>query len=128
MRAAKERRMAVGEFRATVRRRGEVSIIDLEGIVDLAAHERLLAAYDEAVSSGASTLVLNFGQVRYINSTGIALIVELLARARGERRAVAAFGLIDHYREIFQITRLSDYMTIYADEDTAVSGVAAAAR
>jgi anti-anti-sigma factor len=112
--------MVVGEFRATVRHRGEASVIDFEGIVDIAAHEPLQAAYAEAARTDPSTLVLSFEQVRYINSTGLALILELLARARSERREVAAFGLIDHYQEIFQITRLSDFMTVYADEDTAV--------
>ena len=52
----------------------------------------------------------------YINSTGIALIVGLLGRARADGVAVRACGLSDHYREIFEITRLSDFMTIYADE------------
>ncbi len=48
----------------------------------------------------------------YINSTGIALIVGLLGRARADGVPVSACGLTDHYREIFEITRLSDFMTI----------------
>ena len=65
--------------------------------------------------------MLNFANVDYINSTGIALIVGLLARARKEHRTVRAFGLSEHYRQIFAITRLSDFMGIYADEDSAVT-------
>ncbi len=117
--------MAVDEFRAAVRHRGEVSLIDLAGDIDIAADKRLREAYAEAVCTGPGTLVLNFEQVGYINSTGIALIVELLARARSERRTVAACGLVDHYREIFQITRLSDFMRIYADENAAVGSTTA---
>ena len=52
--------------------------------------------------------MLDFAAVDYINSTGIALIVSVLARARAERRKVVASGLSPHYREIFDITRLSD--------------------
>ena len=55
---------------------------------------------------------LNFSGVDYINSTGIALIVGLLARARAAHRPIAAVGLSEHYREIFTITRLSDFMEI----------------
>ena len=59
--------------------------------------------------------------VDYINSTGIAVIVGVLAMARAEDREVGAFGLTDHYREVFSITRLSDFMTIYDDETAAVA-------
>jgi hypothetical protein len=41
--------------------------------------------------------------------------------ARAEDRVVAAFGLTDHYREVFNITRLADFMTIYDDETAAVA-------
>jgi anti-anti-sigma factor len=68
-------------------------------------------------------VLLNFGGVGYINSTGIALIVGLLAQARKERRQLLACGLSEHYREIFEITRLSDFMTTYADESAALTGV-----
>ena len=57
----------------------------------------------------------------YINSTGIALIVSVLARARAERRKVVASGLSPHYREIFDITRLSDFIELFPDLDRAVS-------
>ena len=70
---------------------------------------------------GPASLLLDFAAVDYINSTGIALIVGLLGRARADGVAVAACGLSDHYREIFEITRLSDFMSIYADEASAAS-------
>ena len=41
--------------------------------------------------------------------------------ARAEEREVGAFGLSDHYREVFNITRLSDFMTIYDNETAAVA-------
>ena len=46
----------------------------------------------------------------------------LLAQARTNRVEVRAFGLSEHYREIFEITRLSDFMTISDNEDRAVGG------
>ena len=60
--------------------------------------------------------MLDFAAVDYINSTGIALIVGLLAEARKTGQEVQARGLAEHYREIFRITRLSDFMTILDDE------------
>ncbi len=84
----------------------------MRGDVDIAADDALAAAYAEASASGATRVILDFSEVRYINSTGIALIVRLLADARREHREVIATGLSAHYREIFQLTRLSDFMTI----------------
>ena len=80
--------------------------VRLTGDIDRSAEAQLEAAYT------GGDLVLDFSGVGYINSTGIALIVGLLARARAEGAAVSARGLSDHYREIFEITRLSDFMTI----------------
>jgi anti-sigma B factor antagonist len=86
--------------------------LHLHGDIDVFADEALAEAYATATANGATRLVLDFADVGYINSTGIALIVRLLAEARRDRREVVAVSLTEHYREIFRITRLSDYLTI----------------
>jgi anti-anti-sigma factor len=106
--------MAGEEFEARVLTTDKGSVLELEGTVNRAAKEAMEAAYERAKSTSGEIL-LDFGKVDYINSTGIAVIVGILAMARAEDRSVGAFGLTDHYREVFEITRLSDFMTIYAD-------------
>jgi anti-sigma B factor antagonist len=103
-----------------------VTVIDLVGEINRAADERLMDALAEAAARDTPTVLLNFSQVTYINSTGIAVIVGLLARARAEHLTVGAYGLMEHYREIFEITRLADFMTIFSDEERAVGGAAPA--
>jgi anti-anti-sigma factor len=120
--------MAVRELVAAVRDHDGVSVVDLEGDIDRASNAALRAAYAEAAGSGRGTIVLSFERVGYINSTGIALIVGLLAQARADGHRIVACGLTDHYREIFQLTRLSDFMGIYPDEQSAVGSVPATAR
>jgi anti-anti-sigma factor len=66
-------------------------------------------------------VALNFTHTGYMNSTGIALIVGILAAARAQRVPIRAFGLTPHYLEIFEITRLSDFLAISPDEDTAIT-------
>ena len=114
--------MTTSELQASVRKRDGASLIDLTGDVNAGAEEVLNGAYAEATSGGGGSVVLNFERADYINSTGIALIVGLLARARTDGVEVKAFGLSDHYREIFEITRLADFMTIADNEERAVSG------
>ncbi|GAC1597844.1 MAG: STAS domain-containing protein [Myxococcales bacterium] len=114
--------MATSELEAAVRERDGAAVIDLVGDVNSSAEEALNVAYAQATSHGAGSVVLNFEDTEYINSTGIALIVGLLAQARTQGVEVKAFGLSDHYREIFEITRLADFMTIADNEERAVSG------
>jgi anti-anti-sigma factor len=104
------------------------AVISLAGDIDGRAAGALAAAYDEAVTgSDPATVVLDFARVGYINSTGIALIVSVLAQARAQRRQVVASGLSGHYREIFDITRLSDFIELLPSLDDAVSQLQQAA-
>ena len=103
-----------------VRRRDGVAVIDVRGDVDARAEQSLDRAWQEALGTGPTAVALNFTDTGYINSTGIALIVGILASARAHRVPVRAFGLSPHYLEIFEITRLADFLAISPDEDTAV--------
>ena len=85
--------MPASQLDTQVRRRPGVALIDLTGEIDGSAEESLNAAYEEATTGETGTVLLNFGGVDYINSTGIALIVGLLAQARKDRIDVTACGL-----------------------------------
>jgi anti-sigma B factor antagonist len=90
---------------------GGTATIRLRGDIDGGAKTVLPAAYAEAVAAGAPAgVLLDFSQVEYINSTGIAVIVGILAQARADHRAISAAGLSEHYRHIFTITRLVDFI------------------
>jgi len=113
--------MPAKTLEAQVRHRPQVAIVDLQGEIDSFAEDVLNAAYTEAESRDANVILLNFSKVDYINSTGIALIVGLLARARKSKRRLLACGLSDHYVEIFEITRLVDFMNVFPDEASALA-------
>ena len=106
--------MTPPSLETTLRGSPEGPVIELSGEIDGRAQEALASAYAAAPHEGR--LLLDFTAVDYINSTGIALLVGLLARARAERRPVAAAGLSAHYREIFEVTRIADFMKILTDE------------
>lgn len=114
------------EFEVTTRPDGEGRmIIEMHGDIKGAAGERLEGIHSVLDQPGLKSAVLNFEDVDYINSTGIALIVGLLARARAANLEVVAYGLSDHYREIFQITRLADFMGIFPDRTSALQAAQA---
>ena len=110
-------------FAAAVRSSAQAAILDLHGEINGAAEAALAEAYAAAVATGHAAILLNFTDVSYINSTGIALIVGLLAQARKAKRRLATYGLSDHYVEIFRITRLSDFMDIEPDEAGALAAL-----
>jgi anti-anti-sigma factor len=112
----------MAEFQAEVRRRDQVAVVDLEGQLDGAAAAGLDGAVTEALAGAPTAVLLVFDDVVYINSTGIALIVGLLGRARTAGVQVLVSGLSEHYQHIFEITRLADFLRFYPDEDTAVTG------
>jgi anti-anti-sigma factor len=107
--------MQTSRFEARVRPATGAAVVELAGDVDGGAEASLEAAYAEARDGGARVVTLDFSAVGYINSTGIALLVGLLARGRRDRVELEARGLTDHYREIFEITRIADFVRIVPD-------------
>src|ERR671922_1845272 len=103
-----------------VRRINETaSIVDIKGEVTAASEAALMDAYSRAGAEGARTVALNFTDLEYMNSSGIGLLVTLLIRANRLNQNLVAFGLNDHYREIFKLTRLDEAIAIHDDEAAA---------
>jgi anti-sigma B factor antagonist len=113
--------MPASRFEAEVRVGSGIAVVALRGDIDREAESGLAAAYQETAAT--PVILLDFSSVGYINSTGIALIVRFLADGRRDRRELRACGLSPHYVEIFQLTRLSDYMRIF-DDPASATGVA----
>jgi anti-anti-sigma factor len=112
-------------FEAGVRHTDGLAVMDLHGEIMAGADDALMGGYAEATAGNASAVLLNFADVSYINSTGIALIVGLLAEARASDRRILVSGLTDHYKDIFDITRISDFVTMCDDEQSASDAVKA---
>jgi len=93
-----------------------VSIIDIEGDVSAFAEDALMEAYAEASTPTTRTIILNFNGLEYMNSSGIGLLVTLLIRINRQKQRMLAFGLSEHYKHIFELTRLNEAIGIYDTE------------
>ena len=111
----------VKQLETQVRTQNGMAVVELHGEINGSADVALNTAYEQAELGNPDAVVLNFQDVDYINSTGIALIVGLLAQARKSHLRLVVCGLSEHYQEIFRITRLSDFMQIFADEPSALA-------
>jgi anti-anti-sigma regulatory factor len=56
-----------------------------------------------------------------MNSNGIGLIVTLLIRVNRQKQRLLAYGLNEHYRHIFELTRLNDAIKLYDNEADALA-------
>ena len=126
---SRERREEMPQAQVTMEVRNVaegVSIIDVKGELTAFAEGVLMDAYGQASGGGVRAIVLNFEGLEYMNSSGIGLLVTLLIRVNRERQRLLTYGLSEHYRNIFQITRLDDAIGIYDSEHEAVEAASAA--
>lgn len=102
-----------------------ISILDIKGDITAASEQALMDAYAEASSEQTRAIILNFSGLEYMNSGGIGLLVTLLVRANRQKQRLLAFGLTDHYRQIFELTRIDEAITIHDDEADAIAAARA---
>lgn len=98
-----------------------VSVIDIQGEVNGFAEDILMEAYNQANDNKAKSIVLNFSGLDYMNSSGIGLLVTLLIRTQRQKQRLLAYGLSEHYQQIFELTRLNEAITIYNGEGEALA-------
>jgi anti-sigma B factor antagonist len=95
-------------------------IIDLAGELTSSVEATLLNAYQQASNDGARVVILNFSRLAYKNSSGIKLLVTLLARSNVAGQRLFAAELNVDYQNIFQVTQLDQGITVYASEADAL--------
>jgi anti-sigma B factor antagonist len=103
-----------------------VRVIDIAGDITAQSEDVLMDAYGRASGDGVKAIVLNFSALDYMNSGGIGLLVTLLVRAQRQHQQVLAHGLSDHYRQIFELTRLDEAVAIHDSEADALAAVGGA--
>jgi anti-sigma B factor antagonist len=103
--------------------RGQTCILDIKGELSAFAEDELMEAYNRECATGARNVILNFAGLEYMSSSGIGLLVTLLIRAQRRQQRLFAVGLSDHYREIFEITRLDEAISLYEGEAEALSAL-----
>jgi anti-sigma B factor antagonist len=114
--------MSGGTVAMDVRERSpRTSVVDIRGDVTAASEGALMDAYTKASGPATRVLVLNFTGLQYMNSGGIGMLVTLLVRANRQRQQLLAFGLNDHYRQIFELTRLDEAILIHENEAAALA-------
>jgi anti-sigma B factor antagonist len=98
------------------------TIFDLTGDIDLSnSPEIRKAVLREVREIRAPRVLMNLGGVRYIDSSGVASLIEALKASRDLGSRFILFGLSASAREVLRLTRLLEVFEIYDNEESALS-------
>jgi anti-sigma B factor antagonist len=108
----------------TTRPNGTATIVDVAGEITLFnAPELRKVLMDLLKVSKAPRVIVNMANAAYIDSAGVACLVEALKVARESKIGLALFGLNCVAKEVFELTRLITVFEVYGTEEEAVRGV-----
>ncbi len=95
-----------------------ITALRFSGDITSTSKEAVLGTF-QALPPEAKHILLDLSKVEYINSSGIALIIQLLMQSRSSGQSVETFGLSDHFRKVFTMVGMTKYTNLHADEISA---------
>lgn len=95
-------------------------VVSPSGDVDLSSSRELQGHLRKAMESKPQRLVVNLSKVPYMDSSGVATLVEAMQIARKQSTRLVLCQMQDKVRSIFEIARLDRVFTIVASEADAV--------
>jgi anti-anti-sigma factor len=105
-----------------VEKHGEITILDIKGDVTSSSENIVNDTY-RSLESGSSKIVFKFEPGCYINSGGIAVIIQVLAESRRRNQRIGITGLSDHFQKIFKMVGITKFATIYPSVEGAAQGL-----
>lgn len=100
-----------------------VTVLRFEGDIASTSKEAVLGAYQALPKAQVKFVLLDFTKVDYINSSGIALIIQLLIEAAGAGQKVVAFGLSAHFVKVFTMVGITKYAKLFPAEAEALAAL-----
>jgi len=100
-----------------------ITIIGCAGEVDLYSSPRLREALVKEMQAGVGSLLVNMTDVSYIDSSGIATLVEGLQLSKQTRTRFGLFGLRKNARSVLKLARLDQVFIIFENEQEAIQKI-----
>jgi anti-sigma B factor antagonist len=116
----------------STRQIGSVTIVDISGRIELGGESAALRnLVSDLLSAGHTQILLNLGDVHYIDSAGLGSLVGSFTSARKQGGELKLLNLTEKVTDLMQMTKLYTVFDISSDEAVAVkkfgqSSVAAA--
>jgi anti-anti-sigma factor len=100
-----------------------VTVLRFEGDISSTSKEAVIGSYQGLSKTTVKTILLDFTKVEYINSSGIALVIQVLMEAANSGQKVAAFGLSPHFQKVFTMVGITKYAGLFPDQAAALATV-----
>ena len=110
------------EFELNVEITEGLAVLAVQGEVDMHSSPRVREAQSKALAESEKGIVIDLSGVGYMDSSGIATLIEGLQRARRDGRNFRLVGLTAAVRDVFDLARLADVFEIFPTRDEALKG------
>ena len=100
-----------------------VSVLRFEGDIASTSKEAVLGTYQALPKSDVKIILLDFTKVDYINSSGIALVIQMLIEAAGAGQKVYAYGLSPHFTKVFTMVGITKYAGLFPTQVEAIAAL-----
>jgi len=111
------------EIEIKVESHGVVTLFDIQGDVTVFSEPFLNEAYKNANNEGATKLLLKFEKSAYINSGGIAVLIQLLAKTKQNSQQIGITGLSEHFKKIFHMVGITKFAEIHNTVEEALKNL-----
>jgi len=100
-----------------------VTVLDIRGDITAFSESSLGEAYRRASEQGAGKLLLKIEKEAYINSGGIAVLIQILAQTRRNDQRVAITGISEHFKKIFNMVGITKFAEVFDTTELAVQSM-----
>jgi anti-anti-sigma factor len=101
----------------------QVTVLRYEGDIASTSKDAVLGSYQALAKATNKIILLDFTKVDYINSSGIALVIQLLIEASNSGQKVYAYGLSPHFVKVFTMVGITKYAGLFPDQNAALAAL-----
>ena len=103
-------------------RQNNVTLLHIQGDITAQSEPVINEAYKKADEQGAAQkIIIQFEEDVYINSGGIAVLIQILAQTQKKNQQIGIAGLSDHFKKIFNMVGISKFAGIYNTLEDAIA-------
>lgn len=95
-----------------------IVVLRFAGDITSASQSSVLGTY-QGLPENTKRILLDFSKVEYLNSSGIALVIQMMIAASKHGQTIKTFGLTPHFQKVFTMVGITKYTSLHPDEQTA---------